>query len=62
VLSAHTRSGSGQLVEKGLGLLQVQGIESFREPVVDRCEQVAGLLLVALLVPQEGEAPSSTVI
>jgi hypothetical protein len=39
-----------QLVEQGLGLLQIKRIESFAEPAVDRNEKIAG----DQAVPQPG--------
>ena len=38
---------SGQLVEQGLGLLQIERVEAFGEPAVDRSEQIAGLIPLA---------------
>jgi hypothetical protein len=32
-----------QLIEQGLGLLQVKCVEAFSKPAVDRSEQFAGL-------------------
>jgi hypothetical protein len=42
----------GEVVEQGLGALQVGGVEAFCEPVVDRGEQVARLGLLAVALPQ----------
>ena len=47
---------SSQLIEQGLGLLQVEGVEAFGEPAVDRGEKIAGLLPFAVVAPQPGQA------
>jgi hypothetical protein len=60
VVAAHAGVSSRQLVEKGLGLLQVPGVEALGEPVVDGCEKLAGLLLAALPLPEAGEARRRT--
>ena len=44
---------SGEVVEQGLGVLQVGGVEAFCEPVVDRREKVAGLRPLALALPDD---------
>ena len=49
-------TGSRQLVEQGLGILEVGGVEALGEPSVDRRKQVVRLLPLALLSPQVGEA------
>jgi len=41
-----------QLLEHRLGLLQVQRIEAFGEPAIDRCEKIAGLLSLAPITPE----------
>jgi hypothetical protein len=41
---------SHQLIEQCLGVLEDWGVESFREPAVDRREEVAGLGEFALVV------------
>jgi 8-amino-7-oxononanoate synthase len=43
---------SAQLVEQRLGALQVGGVKTFGEPVIDRREQVVSLLPLPLLGPQ----------
>ena len=53
-----SHQSSGEVVEQGLGVLQIGGVEAFREPAVDRGEQVARLGGLALVVPQPGEARS----
>ena len=45
-----------QLVEQCLGILQVRGVEAFGEPVVDRGEKIVGLVSLAVVCPQAGEA------
>jgi hypothetical protein len=45
-----------QLVEQRLGLLQIQRIEPLREPAVDRSQQFASLLRLALVAPEACEA------
>jgi hypothetical protein len=45
-----------QLTEQNLGLLQVERIEAFGEPTVDRSEQFASLLRLALKAPEMREA------
>src|SRR5262249_13928215 len=47
---------SGEYVEEGLGLLEVDGVKTFGEPVIDRGEQHAGLSALALVLPQPCEA------
>src|SRR5262252_6748393 len=49
-------TGSRQLVEQRLGILQDRCVEAFGEPVVDRREQFAGLGAFALIAPEAGEA------
>jgi hypothetical protein len=40
-----------QLVEQRLGLLQIERVEAFNEPAVDRSEYVTGLVPLALIAP-----------
>jgi hypothetical protein len=47
---------SRQLIQQRLGLLQVRRIETFGEPTVDWCEQIAGFRALALVMPEPGEA------
>jgi hypothetical protein len=43
-----------QLVKKRLGLLQIERVEAFGEPAIDRGEKSAGLILLALVAqPQQ---------
>jgi len=42
--------------QQGLCLLQIRGIESFREPVVDLREKLAGLLGATCLLEQAAQA------
>ena len=50
-----------QRVQQCLCLLQVSGVKPLGEPVVDRCQQVVGFLLLALLLPQAGSGSSRPV-
>ena len=45
-----------QLVEQGLGLLQIERIKALGEPAVDRSEKIAGLLPLALIAPEPSYA------
>src|SRR5215467_3749590 len=49
-------TGSRQLIEQRLGILQDRRAEAFGEPAVDRGEQVTGLGAFALVAPEPGEA------
>src|SRR6202040_2992409 len=49
-----------QLVEESLCLLQIERIETFGEPAVDRSEKLASLIPLALIAPQPGHAHSGT--
>jgi hypothetical protein len=40
-----------QLAEQGLGLFQIERVEAFGEPTVDRSEEIEGLILLALIAP-----------
>jgi hypothetical protein len=40
-------ASSGQLVEQRLRLPQIERVEAFGEPAVDRSEKIAGLILLA---------------
>ena len=46
----------GQLVEQGLSLLQIERVEALGEPAVDRCEQIASLIPLALITPEPRHA------
>ena len=50
------RSQVGQLVEQRLSLFQIERVEAFGEPAVDRSEQIAGLLPLALIAPEPRHA------
>ena len=51
--SGHqTLSSVVQLVEQRLGLLQIERVEAFGEPAVDRSENFSGLIPLALIVPE----------
>ena len=45
-----------QRVEQSLPLLQIERVKAFREPAVDRSEQFASLLHLALVTPEALEA------
>ena len=45
----------GHLVEQCLGLLQIERVEAFGEPAVDRSEQLEGLSPLALVAPEPRE-------
>ena len=47
---------SGQLVEQRLSLLQIERVEAFGEPAVDRSEKIAGLIPLALIAPEPRHA------
>src|SRR3954453_14422567 len=43
---------SGQLIQQRLCVLQILGVETFSEPVVDRGQQLIGVLAFTLALPQ----------
>src|SRR6266446_9181835 len=45
-----------KLVQQCLGLLQIERVEALAEPPVDRREQSAGLIALALVAPEPGKA------
>jgi hypothetical protein len=45
---------SSQCVEQCLGLLQIERIEPFSEPAIDRGEKIASLIPFALTAPPSG--------
>ena len=47
---------SRQLVEQGSGVPQIRRVEAFREPAVNRREEFACLLALALIAPQSRQA------
>ena len=49
-------SGLRQLVQQRLRVHQILRVEAFREPVVDGGEEGAGFVLLALALPEPGEA------
>jgi hypothetical protein len=49
-----------QLVEKGPGLFQIEHVEAFGETAVDRSEQIAGLMPLALIAPKPRHAHRRT--
>ena len=51
VIRVARSSDSRQLIEQGLRLFQVGGVEALGEPAVDRREEIAGFGPTALLAP-----------
>ena len=49
---------SAQCLQQRLGIFQIRRVKAFGEPIVDRGEQIAGLLGLALLLPEAGETRS----
>ena len=49
-----------QLVEQVLGFLQIERVEPFGEPAVDRSKKLARLIPLALIAPEAGEVESCT--
>jgi hypothetical protein len=45
-----------QFVEQGLGIFQVEHLESLGEAAIDRCQKIAGLVSLALIAPQPRQA------
>ncbi len=45
-----------QLVEKRLGFLQIERVEAFGEPAVDRGEEIAGRIPLAPIAPEPRHA------
>src|SRR6476660_3005237 len=45
-----------QVVEQGLSLAQSERVEALAEPAVDRSEQIAGLITLALIAPEPRHA------
>jgi hypothetical protein len=43
-----------QLIEQRLDVLQNRRIETFGEPPIVQCKQIAGLGILALIMPQAG--------
>jgi hypothetical protein len=50
---------SGQRLEERFGLLQVGSVKALGEPAVDRCQQLAGVVPLALALPQPAQAYGS---
>ena len=46
-----------QLVEESLGLLQIERVEAFGEPAIDRTEKIASLLPFSPVAPEPRHAP-----
>ena len=45
-----------ECVKQRLGLLQIERVEAFGEPAVDRSEKLAGLIPLALIAPEPRHA------
>jgi hypothetical protein len=56
---AHRVLVSGQFVQQRLGVLQISGVETCREPPVNWCQEVRGFLALPLALPQASEARGS---
>src|ERR1700730_480895 len=54
--SSMISAGSRQFVMQRLCLFQVDGVEAFGEPAVDRREKIAGFGAAALVAAEPGEA------
>jgi hypothetical protein len=48
---SENRLSGVQLIEQCFGLLQIERVEAFAEPSVDRRKKLAGLLPFALIAP-----------
>src|SRR6516162_3881718 len=48
----HLLRSRGQLLQQGLGLLQIARVEALGEPAVDGSKKIAGLLRLALIAPE----------
>jgi hypothetical protein len=53
---SENRLSGGKLIKQRLRLLQVERIEAFGEPAVDRCEKIVGLVPLALITPEVRQA------
>jgi hypothetical protein len=51
---------SAQLLQQRLRIFEVRRIKPFRKPAVHRCQQVTGVLALALGLPQAGQAGGGT--
>jgi hypothetical protein len=47
-----------QLIEQGLSLLQIERVEALGEPAVNGSEKIAGLIPLALIMPEPRHAAS----
>src|SRR6516165_1019914 len=56
----HKHPSLRQLVEQGLGLLQVQRVKALGEPAIDRRQQITGFVTSTLLLEQPGKAGRGT--
>ena len=52
-------TGSRQFVEQRLCFFEIGGIEAFGEPVVNRREKIAGLVVTTLVSTEPGEATAA---
>jgi len=55
------RWSGAQLVEQHLGLLQIERVEAFGKPAIDRSENIAGFIPLALIA-QGGSENSRSVM
>src|SRR5262249_43905467 len=60
VCAVHAVVSLGYLIQQCLGIFEVSRVEAFREPPIDWCQKVVGVLAFALLLPQASEAGSGT--
>src|SRR5215510_8516051 len=49
---------SPEFLQQHLGLLEIRRVKALREPAVERREQLAGLIPLALLLPEPTQAQS----
>jgi PAS domain-containing protein len=54
--SLVVRPSSRERVEQRLGLLQIERVEAFGEPAIDRREKIVGLLPLAVIAPKPRQA------
>ena len=53
-------TGSRQLVQQRLRVLQDRRVETFGEPVVDGCEKIASFVALALVTPEPRKVKGHT--
>jgi hypothetical protein len=57
---SEDETGSRQLVQWRLGVLQDRRVETFGEPAIDGREEIAGFGALALITPEAGEVEGRT--